>query len=348
MSLQSIITDLASEGGIRINDETQLQLIKYRINKAAEELYNQDDLIGSLREQVFNVNTDGEGMQITMPNYVGKIRAVRWYYPSVNLNMVDMRPKYAARFWQPKNFISWRLKGESPIQVDISNAALITVTFKAACEKAINVTIEGTTDNATGLTKETLAFAIGDLTKTTTMSFETITALTKDVPSLYDCEVLDVDDNVLATIPNNQLNTSYQWVQIMNLPNNTNGGNQTAFNLPTSYVEVLWKQKFRPFINLSDEFLCPNVYDQAIIWMYKKQRAMSAAESDPNQFIVAKGMQTQCDKIIANVANDADQNLEKYLNFGPNQYYSAFENIQSNGYPLSMTPSGGGCGLVWP
>lgn len=347
MSLKTIITDLASEGGIRANDSEQLTLLTYRLNKAAEELYNQNDLIGSLREQVFNVSTDSEGMQITMPSYVGRVRAVRYYYPSIDLKMVDMRPKYAAKFWQSKNFISWRLKGESPLQVDITNASLVTVTFAQPLTVAVTVTIEGTIEGATGLTQEKLAFEIGQTTLTTLLSFETITNIVKSAPTLYDCDVTDVDGRSLALVPNNAVKSLYQWVQVMNLPNNTNGGQQTTYLPITDYVEVLWKQRFRPFINLEDEFICP-WYDQAIIWMYKKQKALLQAETDPNFFIAAKGFQTQCDKIINDVAHESDQNLEKYMNFGSNQFLSAFENMSNNAMGNYPYANGGGCGIVWP
>lgn len=350
MSLKSIVTDLASEGGIRADDAQQLTLLTFRINKAAEELYNQVDLVGSLREQVMNVSTNGEGMQITLPHYVGKLRAVRWYYPQVNLQMVDMRPKYAAKLWQSRNFISWRLKGESPLQMDITNASLLTVTFAGALDTACSVTIEGTIEGATGLVRETLTFAIGDTTKATLLSWETISAITKDVATNYDCNILDVDNVVISTLANNQLRALFQWIQLMNLPNNTNGGNQVSFSSPTTFVEVLWKQRFRPFINLTDEFICP-WYDQAIIWMYKKQEALRGAAGDVNLYNAARAYKAQCDEIIKNVASDADQNTEKYINFGPNAYLQAFEFIGNNSltgenYPYS--PSGGGCGIVWP
>lgn len=346
MSLKSIITDLASEGGIRANDPEQLALLTFRINKAAEELYNQNDLIGCLREQVFNVSTNAEGMQITMPSHVGRIRAVRYYYPSIDLKMVDMRPKYASKFWQTKNFISWRLKGESPLQVDITNASLVTVTFSNPCPEAVTVTIEGTIEGASGLTQEKLEFAIGDTTLTTLLSWETITNIVKSNPTTYDCNVTDVDNRSLALVPNNQLRSLYQWFQVMNLPNNTNGGQQTTYLPITDYVEVLWKQRFRPFIHQEDEFICP-WYDQAIIWMYKKQKALQQAESDPNFFIAAKGFQTQCDKIIQDVAHESDQNLEKYMNFGSNQFLSAFENMSNNALGNYPYANGGG-GIVWP
>src|SRR5678810_765626 len=105
----------------------------------------------------------------------------------------------------------------------------------------------------------TLSFVAGTTSLTTTKSFKTITP-SKSNTCLYNASILDMEGTELAIIPNNQLRSLYLRVMIYN-PSSI-----ISAMIPTfPYYEVLWKYRFRPFVNLVDEFMCPG-YDEAIYW----------------------------------------------------------------------------------
>lgn len=318
MSLRNILLDIATIGGIKIDNADQQQYVTFRVNQAAQEIYEQNDPIGSLREQVFSVAVES-GLQISLPSSVGRVRAVRYYMPQLNLKTVDMRPRYAAKFWQSKNMLAWRLKGEYPIKRDVENASLVTVTFRKPLTVACSVTIAGTTDDA-AQDSEVLEFAVGDTTLTTTKSFLSFDAISKSVATNSDCDITDVDGLELATIANNQLQSLYQIIQLINPPNSRQS--PSIYSPVTPYVELLWKMRFKPFVNLDDEFQCPG-YDKAIFWKYMEHKALTA----PPEPELAIGYKLKCDMILEQIAHDTDQNIEKSMNFGENATFNAFEQI---------------------
>lgn len=324
MSLKSILLDLATIGAVKIEDAQQREYEIFRINQAAQELYDNYDLVGSLREQVFDVDVTREGNQIALPSYVGKLRAVRYYYPDLNLGIVDKRPKYQSTFWQGKNFLNWRLRGEFPLKTDISNEGSLTVTFKQPVTTPVEVTITGKTEHSSNAF-ETLYFNNGDTSYTTTKTWEEITSISKNVTTDYDLEVTDLNGRVLAEIANNQLKSNYQVVQIINLPNSA-----TTYTPITSQVEVLWKARFTPFVNLTDEFQC-NGYDKAIVWKRLEHRASTS--SDPIEVQKALGYSAKATDIIERVSQDTEKILDKVMNFAPNQYIGVFEDMKNDHFP---------------
>lgn len=235
--------------------------------------------------------------------------------------------------------LAWQLKGESPIKKDIENEGLITVTFTKPCEKAINVTIAGeTTDSAED--REVLAFAAGDLTKTTTKSFKTVTP-TKDVTCLYNATIYDMNGEELATIPNNQLRSLYLRAGIMNPASAFYSVTIPSFQ----FYEVLWKYRFKPFVNLTDEFLCPG-YDDAIFWKRMEQEYRSKQTSSPEELAAftakANDCFGKCAEIITLLANNVDQNIDKIMNFKSNPIYDTFASLGRGYWPNSL--GGGYCG----
>ncbi len=346
MPLSTILADIASEGGYDINNSDQKKLTVYRINKAAKELYGQEDLIGSLFEQVMKVDLQ-EGNQVTMPNTLGRIRAVRYYYPQMNLGLVDMRARMQPLFWQAKGMLSWRVKREGPLVRDIANASILTISFKKPLTVACSVTIAGQTIDAS-FNSETLAFAIGDQTKTTTSSYSDIDNLSKSVPTGSDCGVFDVDGRMISLIPNNELQPLYTLVQVMNQPNGAMG-NPSGIQPIADYVECLWKKKFRPFVNDADEFICP-WYDDAIYWMYKKHEALrNPVAVEQGQTAPAVMYDSMVSKIMKDVAHDFEQNMDMYMNFGRNALLSAqSDDLMTSSGQLSGIPNWNGNPYVWP
>src|SRR6202021_1865488 len=131
MALKHILDLIASNGGVTLSDSQQLDYTTAQVNMNARELYEQNDLVGSLREQVYNVNIPA-GNLITLEPYVGTLRAVRYFYPALNLKVKSSAPHYTAKFWQVKDFLAWQAKGDRAIYRDITNEGILTFTFKQA------------------------------------------------------------------------------------------------------------------------------------------------------------------------------------------------------------------------
>lgn len=352
MALKDILSNIAADGGIDLMNSDQLMFTTRKINDAAKELYEENDLVGSLREQVRNVDVP-VGNIISLPYYVGKVRAVRYYSPQLNLKVRSMAPRYTAKFWQSKDFLSWELKGDRALSTDITNAGILTATFQAPVDVDVNVTFIGTTPTASQAI-ETLAFKVGDTYKTTTNQFLDISAISKDALTNSNVVITDVDIRPISGVANNQFKALFQTVQIVNMPNNLNGTGGT-FQPASTYVEVLWKLRFKEFktpntiSEATDEFICPN-YDQAIYWKFKENRLLLSSDATVFSANQAKEYKAKCDQIVKNVGQDASNSMEMSMNFGENPVLDAFANIMLNqqypGYPLGFPYSFNN--LVWP
>jgi hypothetical protein len=352
MALKDILSNIAADGGIDLVNSDQLMFTTRKINDAAKELYEENDLVGSLREQVRDVDVP-QGNMISLPYYVGKVRAVRYYSPQLNLKIRSMAPRYTAKFWQSKDFLSWEIKGDRALSTDIVNASILTATFQKPVTSLVNVTFIGTTPTANQAI-ETLTFQPGDSTHSTINQFLDISAITKDSMTASNVVITDVDNRPISGIANNQPKALFQIVQIVNMPNNLNGTGGT-FQPASTYVEVLWKLRFKEFATpatiaqATDEFICPN-YDQAIYWKYKENRILLSSDATVFSANQAKEYKAKCDQIVKNISQDTSSSMEMSMNFGENPVLDAFANIMLNqqypGYPLGFPYSFNN--LVWP
>lgn len=326
--LRDIIIDIASEGGIKITDEEQLSFVIKKINDATEEIYTSFELYCSLMEQIFDVDPANNSIQISLPHYVGVVKAARWYIPNIDLGVVDMRPHYQPKMWEQKNWLSIRVKGELPIQRDITNASILRVRFKKPVTETVTVTITGKTEYA-DFTREQLVFAAGEQEKLTTESFTELESITKNISTAYDAEVYDIDDNLMAVLHNHQHKTNYTLIQLLNPVD----GIQQVLP-PTQYMEILWKRHFRKMVNQTDEFMCPG-YDKAIFWKFMEHEA--ARSKDPNENAKALGYAAKCSDIVAKVTKEHELSLSKSMNFGPNPYLGLYDYDYQYGsaYPIS-------------
>lgn len=313
MSLGTILTKMASVGALQLNNDDQLNLAISQVNDAAEELLRENDLIGGLVEQVFNIDPT-VGNQVTLPWYVGVVRGVRYYSPAMRMNAIDMRPRYASRFWQSETMLDFRIKQDTCLLREITNTGSLTITLRAALSVPVTISIAGQTLNAAEEV-ESLTIPIGSLSITTVNSFLDIKSISKNITTDCDVDIYDMDGLLLSTIANDQLTAKYVLAQIYDSPNNLNGG--TSIMQPfTQYIELLYKPRFLRLVAPADEFQCQG-YDTAIFWKWMEHRALYKVPPDAQSALVYKA---QGDKICADVAKEHDLNIKKSLNFGTNAY----------------------------
>src|SRR5437763_16721918 len=116
MSLKYIIDEISSQIGLNSLElnPTQRTWLLRKINKASEEVYESDDLPGCLREAYILVTPNSE---LALPEFIGRLRAVReanWKSP---LSLIDLAPRYHAQAWKTEwnHFV---YKGTSAIKFD--------------------------------------------------------------------------------------------------------------------------------------------------------------------------------------------------------------------------------------
>lgn len=299
--LLDILKDVAASFGEDINDPSQKPLVITRVNKAAEELYACTDLAYSLREQVFDLNTDSN--QVSLPNYVGELRGMRHYDWRQNITVVDMQPRYHFGIGNEVWPMQFRMLDKSPIARNIENESTITVSIPIAEPSEFVVTIIGSTSNSAKII-EKLTFAVGDLSKISTGNFTDIFEVRKDKLTLYDITLKDIEDNILGVIPNNEFYSLYHIFQVLD-----------SVSTNTNVIEVLYKQRFSPFNNDEDTFVCGDVFDKAIFWKYFEHE--SARQKDTKGAIAAL---QKCVQVINQINQNVGAGLEKKINFGPNKY----------------------------
>jgi len=334
MSLQYILARYASSGGLNLENAAQQTSAIADVNQAAEELYKRYDLLGSLSAQYFRIENQ-QGMMISLPYFVGAIRAVRLAMPNIDAGLIDFRPRFQSKMWSSKDWLKWTLKGEHPLKTDITNEGPVTVTFTQPVEKAIRVTIAGETLNSAE-DVETLNFAIGDTTKTTTKIFRSITP-SKNITCLYNASILDMDGNELALIPNNQTRSLYLRCMVYS-PSTV-----VATMIPTfQFYELLWKYRFRPFVNLVDEFMCPG-YDDAIYWKLLELKWRNKQATTPEEAgafaMKATEYEQKAAQDVADVSKNAEQSIEKIMNIGQEPIHEAFWELENSSYLGHREPS---------
>lgn len=313
MSLAYILAEIASETGLELSVASEKAYAINQVNKASKELFESKDLVDSLNEQLITFSTviDSDGNQVqlaALPYYVGKLRAIRNYYTRRQVDFHDMRPRYKSDGWT-ENLLAFRQRKRSPIQRDILNAAPLTLTITAAESVDFSVIIVGSTANASRVA-ETITFAAGDLTKTSTNAFVTIDSISNLALHTSDVTITDLDGNTLAVLPNNQFKSEYLIVQILDY---------VAIQPSVPYlVEILYKPIFLPFSNDGDEFQCSG-YDDAIFWQVMGNKK---AKSSPDQAALAFA---KVKKIINDRTGDEEQGTDKSVDFLPNPLLGLYD-----------------------
>jgi hypothetical protein len=305
MALRDILLSTAPVLTINLSDTGQRALLVARINRAARELYDSQDFAGTLREQVFTFAASAH--QVALPWYVDQIRGVREYDAGDKVQINSMRPRYQTNAWT-QDLLSWRVKGFSPLQCEITNATQLTLTFSEALTEPVDVIVTGATATASCYT-ETVSFDVGDTVKTTTKQFQSwpeFRSIRKSAATNADLTVTSATQT-LAEIPNRELESRYTLVQILDKE-------FTTSSVVTDY-EILYKMRFSPFVDDYDEFPCRG-FDMAIHW--KTLEHHFAERQDEGDRAV--GCHEKCNEVLRQInANDA-AGKEMFMDFGQNRF----------------------------
>lgn len=328
--LKTILLDCSAAVGVSLTEADKRAWLIAKINGAAEELYNSGDNAGCLREQVFTVESTQQ--QTTLPYYVDKIRAAREWNTSRKMHLNDMRPRYQTSKWR-QPFLFWRVKGIVPLMRELSNQGTLTCIFREAVTTRTKLTVTGATSTASRWV-ETLTYEVGDTSKTTSKSYVSIESISKNITTTSDLVIYDASAATVAEIPNHELSSRYTLVQVTD--------EESPVLSPNNVFEVLYKIRFSPFINDTDEFPCPN-FDKAIYW--KTLEHIWAEQKDRGDAAILAGQ--KCAAIVAQLNANDSGGIEVEMDFGRPRYTGIQDSPTLNPYS-SANPFGSYGGINQP
>ena len=252
MPVKYILAQVGAKIGLNPSAAASRAVLLRYLNEAADELYTECDITGSLMEQTFKVNGN---QTISMPLYVGAIRAVRESASQNAIKLNQMRPRYNTINWVD-GWYNYRLKNTQALQASITNVSPVVVTVASVETPNVVVSITGSTATAQQVTD---TFVMSSTSVNGTVSFTDIVGATKTIINGCDVVVSDIDGKLLTTIPNNELEARYQILDVSLAPwfSASAGGD-------ANYVEVLFKKRLNILSNDNDEFPAQG-YDNQLV-----------------------------------------------------------------------------------
>lgn len=246
MPLKDILVSVAADVGLpnyTEDDAVRAHLIE-KVNKAAKEIYERTDVSGCLRELFVKVTPN---KVIALPQFVGELRAIRQRSIERPWTLNDLRPRYHVYSWESQ-WRSWRFIGYAAIQTDIVNAAPVYINIPVA-DSTLTVTIVGATIDSNRVID---TITLSATSNTSTKNFTSIDSIQLNKVADYDITILDAEDNELAVIPNNVLESRYALYDVSAYPS---GGDCSD---GTNLMEVLYKMRLPWLSEDNDVFPVPD------------------------------------------------------------------------------------------
>lgn len=304
--LLDILKDIKSETGRDYLQSSQKAILTSRVNDAAKEIYESQDLEGSLDEQVFDLAVNSQ--LVALPWYAAYPRGWRYFDGRMSFKSNDIKNRYNDGIGDEVWVYNFRSIRYSPISRDLTNETRLTFTLASAESVEFNIKIAGSTSISERIT-DTITFPVGTLSVSSILTFKTpIFSIIKSIPTSYNITVTDAEANEIAFLPNHRTRSYFHIIQILDTETlpvyTTNAG-----------VEILYKLRFNKMNELYDEFLYGDTYDKAIFWKYLEQNS-----KDP---ISAAGFQLKCNQVIDSIKSDAKIAKREKLNLPANAYFNS-------------------------
>lgn len=318
MPLKTILNIAGGKMGLSPSDAQQRATLLRFVNEAALELYDQCDV--QLIEQCFRVNGD---QTISLPSYVGQLRAVREFNSQIPWHINQMRPRYNTVNWKDM-WRNWRIKGQFALQTTIRNEGPLVITVAEVETPNVVVTVTGSTETAASVTED---ITLSALSNQSVNNYDDVTVVTKDRINNHDVIISDVDELLLTTIPNNMLEASYLIIDVSTLPWSTQSTNRQDH-----YCEVLFKPSLPWLYNDNDEYPAKG-YDYIIVnkvmqlWMEEQGKVdLAAAYDDKATRSTARKRENENrateDQVVFE-PNGQDQLLAMIRNRRPGYYHAS-------------------------
>ena len=278
MSVEYVLDRFGKKVGMLPSDTSQRALLLDYLNEAAQELYEQSDMPGSLEEAEFYVQGD---KTVALPADVYTVRSIR--EKAGGNAMWDTEPltaRYRENNWDT-NHSKFRVKGYSPLKVSLPTA----ITEAANSTDKLVVRTYGITTISddyevvikTPYSEAFLVSVTGISAVTSAVSSATATLVPSNNVAITDIisfartleptatsglvQLIDHADNsiVYAEIPSNRMESRYLIVDVSEFPFSSSAAEDDSHTL-----QILYKKALPRLQNDTDEF--PAVgYDNILV-----------------------------------------------------------------------------------
>lgn len=278
--------------GLNPNDAAQRRVLLNFTQPAAVELFQISDMAGSLEEQYFKINAN---QTVSLPEYVGQVRAMREADTQIAMSLSQMRPRYNQFNWQYE-WRNWRVKGLQCLQTSVINQSAAVLTVKAVETPPIVVTLVGPTEGSASTSE---SITMDSLSKNSTNAFLDYTSITKDRVNNYDVLVSDVDGVQLSVITNTKIKALFQILDVSTAP-----WIPPSTSPQLGWIEVLYKKSLAWLTNDSDEFPAPG-YDD--VWVDKCLQLFYEEQNNPT---IALTYYQKAMTMLAQIHEDANRGTD--------------------------------------
>ena len=303
MAVSYILQQAGAKMGLNPSLASQRATLLRYLNEAARELYDQSDMVGILMEQVFKVNGD---QTISLPHYVGPVRAVRELDSTWTWHINKMRPRYNQINWKDM-WHNFRLRNLQALQATVTNQSVGVISVPAIENPPIEVTVVGPTPLSSEASETLVMSELSVMTANTYLNYTTVS---KNTINDFDVTLSDVDGNVLTVIPNNQYEALYQIIDVSMFPFiNQNTGPQY------NYLEILYKKALPILFNDTDSFPSKTNYDDILV---NKMMQLSKEEQDKPDLAMA--YDTKATRSLARKTEDQNRGAEPEIALARNPH----------------------------
>jgi len=324
MALKDIIRKVCDDLGLDAVDQ-RAQVVDL-INDTIDDIYKKSDMYGCLFEQIMRY--DNTLHQIALPSYVKYVRGMRDYATGFQLQVHDMRPRYASSGWAEQwqeYLLPYRDKQEVPIKRITDVEGPLTFTISEVESSDILFSIVGGNSNANRII-EAVTLPAGSLTVTSAKFYdlEKVARISKNIsPLKSDVVITDINGVEVSGIFNDQDRAAFRMMQIPDYRLRTAGADPN-----NSYIELLYKVRTQRLINDEDEFVVPEVYDDTFYWG-SKARYLSKKEGRESDVAMAVG---KMNETLNDANRDATEGVKKMITFMPNPIFEIFRGLQNGNY----------------
>lgn len=301
MSLAYILQGIAEVTGLKLTSSNDKAFAVRLANRAAKELYESTDLPGSIDE--FTLAQPDADSQISLPYYLGDIRAVKSHNFKEKIELRDLRVAYGYYNW-PEAWLKFRVIGPKTLNADPGDEAPLTFEVGAVETPNITVTISGKAEGKSSCVETLTIDSVSKLTATNWIGAPQ--SIVKSAVSTYDITIYNNDGDQVGFIPNNFLESRYIAIDVSQY-------------FVADCLDILYKKRLPSFVNDTDEFICEG-FDDAIVfkavelWLSKQDKQQERALLYYHK----------CQQVVINRITSEGGGRQLELSFAPGPFVGLF------------------------
>jgi len=315
MSLKSIRASIASDTGYHPDTSTDDKVLLDReINNVCADIYNKNDLVGSIFELISYYDLDSH--LVSFPWYVGDIRGARYYDSPQLITLRDVRPRYGTNGYGVE-LMDFREVGVSSLWIQNDEYSVLKFSLPEGEVETVNIVIKvvGETPVAAQV-EETVTILAGEQFALSVNNWiGAPRVIEKAAPNNFDITITDIENVELAIIPNSELRSMYSIWQVQD-------DNIMGTATPLNAIEILYKERFKKLVNEYDEFLHSR-YDEVIKWKWMEEYYAKMEGKESQKEMAAEQWMSKMGAVNRNKSKGKKAELQTV----PNKFYGIFNRL---------------------